>query len=374
VTFGDEIRMITPVDAGGADVIANAASRIPHIVPDGMPAAAFPQHLVFLLRATYAALECDAPAVHHVLTSEGDRCCIATVVAVRVGMLLAMGPVPEAERHCIAAGLAYDPKRGRLWVRAGKRDEYINQWRLAYAKTVDPPPASLEIMLMWCKVAPMIACMASCTEYALGGGYAVQCVQEAISRFMRQHMSPAAYHLARLDRQLTWDAARAASIAGYPKPLVRVWSFDPLMAVCAERRIMVGLEELSASRAREARLSASYTEGAAEAMSDTATASDPQDVLWKAVAAARGALYLTDDDAASVATILMEDASMSRVASPAGSDGVRTARPSAPPTPPNEMSPDHRDQIRAAIRDAASSGQRAASDRPTGADVLSVRW
>jgi hypothetical protein len=371
-SLGDPIAILTPVDTSRVDVVHNAASVIPKILVPGLPADRYPAYIAFLYRATLAALKCDHPALHRTLTEDGDYSVVGTAVAVHAGMVAAFGPTAAAEQHRVGSQLVYDTKRSRLWMRAGGTDDYANQWRITVEASPGPDAVALEVMLVWAKVAPLVACMASCLEYALGGGYSTRFVQDAISRYMKSRMSSAAYSTAYLKHALTWDVACAASISGYPAATARAWAVDPLLAVCAERRIMVDAESLRASREREARLRDSYDDTMLEALSDRTAHGEVDDALWQAVSAARGAVLEPDDDACSVATALMQEATLGTTGDE--HDGTYTMVPSRAPTPPGEVSPQHRQEIQDIIRGAAASGARAMSETRNLYDTTSVRW
>jgi hypothetical protein len=320
-----EMSVCKPAIDGTA--IDQATDVIPPIKIGGLPAAAYPRHLAFLYRCTMVALDISAPALRATLTSPSEKCIIATVVAVRAGAWAACNEVPHS---CVTVGgTEYDRKRERVNMRGGRSAAAASRWVTLLEAQAGPSAVMLELMVNWCVLAPQVCVMAASQAVQQGGAYAVRHVERAISAVLKSRLSTEAYTSARLRHSVLWDAARQASIGGWPRALVAAWAIDPAIAIYADRRLLSESDEISDNqRALKRALS---TRSRFTTASATALPTPPgfEEEVRDALATMRGASWEPDDDTLTVAT----DVSLSRPATPPQAEDVPTVVPSRTGTP-----------------------------------------
>jgi len=286
-----------------------------------------------------------------------------------------MESYPVAEK-----AMYYDEKRERLWVQSARAAPASAAWRRAFDAAPLVRPGTLEVMLLWCKVSPLVLCTACTGLFALSGTYSTPFVDDAIARYMKGTAGPEAAKVLRLDRAVVWDAARAAAVEGMPDRLVHAWTDDPLLAVTAERRIMTNEAALHASRLRGERVLAKLDVG------DTVlnlVSADPggvehQKALWEAVARAKEGLADGDDDNESVATALVGESrdgklllgTLPDIEEEEAVDELSSLVPEMPP----EVTLAERTAVADIIRHAHSSGRQAASVTNNLVDNMPVEW
>jgi hypothetical protein len=378
--FGDAIQLIDN-DAGlDSPAVAGASVFMPCIRVPGLPAEKYPEYLGFLYRATMAATRAEHPGLYSALDTPMAYYLAAVIVAVRVGVWSSTKRIPALGYSALEEALHYDAKRDRLWLQGASVAKGCDMWRAAYHVAPVVRPGMMEVMLLWCKVAPLVLCTACTGLFALSNTYSTPFVDEAISRYMRSTASQEACVVLRLDRAVVWDAARAAAVEGLPERLVHAWTDDPLLAVTAERRIMTSEQALHASRLRGERVLQKLDVG------DTVlnlVSSDPgsvehQKALWEAVARAKSGLCETDDDSESVATALMEDSSermlgLSHLSEIEEVSESGTATPHVMAEPP-EVSLADRRAVADIIRNAHSTMEQPASVAGNMESDLPLEW
>jgi len=250
---GDPIDPAVPYSTGGGGPVANAVSILPWVVAPDMPQESVARYIHFWIRATYAALLVQSPHLAGAFSNGAAAYTVIPAVGVRVGMIAALGMPPDAGKGEFSRALYYDSKRQCLWLRGATDGEgtVLTSWRAALAATPDPDATAVEIALAWAHVAPMLASMSSAENYAIGNSYSVPFAQRAIADHMSAVLSAEKVRHAMLSRPVTWDTAAQASIEGYPSSWVLAWAADPILAVCAERRILVEVRDIAANKARE---------------------------------------------------------------------------------------------------------------------------
>jgi hypothetical protein len=342
---GDPISFAVPEQGTSQTIVRNDVSVFPWFMPAGMPDSVATQYVGFLLRATYAALIVNRPELTAAFSNGSAVATLVPVVGVRAGMQCSIGSPPEPNETMLGKQMYYDPKRARLWLRSatGGDPPSISAWRTAFMTTPSPDKVQVETMLAWAHVAPLVAVMSSSECYTMGSAYTVPFVQHAISEYFATHMSPEAYARARLDQPLVWNVALQAAVEGYEERRVMAWAADPVMAICAERRILVQPADITASRAREGKARmrcASITMPTRPSMRNVATTQ-----LWSKLRAPGDFKTVLDDDDASVATALMVDAGVSPDDSVSVAPARRVITPPRNRTPPIEVTPEERQRF-----------------------------
>lgn len=364
-SFGDAIQTIDSLSGTDLPAVVGASEFMPCVTLPGVPVDKYPEYLDFLYRATMAAMRVERPGLYNSIETSMAYYLTAVIVAVRVGVWSSTKKLP-LERHAPSyESLYYDEKRDRLWVRAVPSASAAAAWRCALDTAPLVRPGTLEVMLMWCKVSPLVLCTACTGLYALSNTYSTPFVDEAVARYMRSTASPEAKQILRLDRSVVWDAARAAAVEGLSEVMVRTWTNDPLLAVTAERRIMTNEASLRASRLRGERVLAKLDLG--ETMLNLVS-SDPgsvehQRALWEAVARAKAGVQDTDDDNESVATALLDrvkGTGLDTLPEIPEENLSGSLTPLVPEMPP-EVSLADRTAVANIIRNAHSTGEQAAS-------------
>jgi len=330
---GDPITFAVPEQSNSQTLVRNDVSVFPWFLPAGMPDNVATQYVAFLLRATYAALLVNHPELAAAFSNGSAVATLVPAVGVRAGMQCSIGSPPEPIEHMLGRQMYYDPKREKLWLRSASTADApsVNAWRAAFMATPSPDKIQVETMLAWAHVAPLLAVMSSSECYTMGSSYTVPFVQHAISEYFATHMAPEAYARARLNEPLVWNVALQAAVEGYEERRVMAWAADPVMAVCAERRILVQPTDIAASRHREERARmrcASITMPLRPSMRNSATAN-----LWSQLRAPGDFRTVLDDDAGSVATALMVDAEVRP------DDSVSCTAPRKVVTPPRTKTP-----------------------------------
>lgn len=379
-SFGDAIQTTDSDAGGGAVAISGASAFMPCVTLPGVPLERYPEYLEFLYRATMAATCLEHPGLYSSISTPLAYYLTTVIVAVRVGTWASVRRLPVESYPVAEKALYYDEKRDRLWVQSARAVPASAAWRRALDAAPLVRSGTMETMLLWCKVAPLVLCTACTGLFALSGTYSTPFVDDAIARYMRGTAGPEASKVLRLDRAVVWDSARAASVEGMPDRLVHAWTDDPLLAVTAERRIMTSESSLRASRMRGERVLAKLNTG------DTVlnlVSSDPggvehQKALWEAVARAKEGLVGQDDDAESVATALMDDSRDGKLGLATLPD-IEEETASGTLTPlvpemPQEVTLAERAAVRDIIRNAHSSGEQAASVSGNMVGNMPVEW
>jgi hypothetical protein len=371
-TFGDRIKFVTPCPFDDPAPFESEVLAIPWILVEGMPCSQYPRYMGFLLRAAYAWLKATRPDLHRTM-SNGRSCnTIVPVMGVRAGMIASLGRPCDAVMSPIGRFLHYDVKRDRLWIRKMTRDHEFSRWADALTTVPDVPAPTMEAMMAWCGMAPLLACMGSSQEFSMGSNYTVPFVQRSISSYLLGHMRTEAYAAMCLAAPLTWDSAMLASISGYPTAACRVWAVDPLMALCAERRAQSDPAAITHSRNREREVLRRYSRPA----SASSRAQDGAEVaaMWSQVRATTGYAAVQDEDAASMATDLMSDAPDDVLQPEDSVTPSRTAVPSRAPTPPARMTSAQVESVREAARLAQQMPNAAPSLIQGASGSEAVRW
>jgi len=346
---GDSIRCVIPDVAGRDGMVLNAVSCFPWVCARNMPGAVAARYVAFTLKATYAGLVAQQPSIRAAFANGAAVLTTAPVVGVRAGMLAAFGlPAPEAMGP-ICDALHYDAKRSKLWVRAASKDEdgRVIAWRASMDTSSTPDPVIMEVMLAWSHVAPLLACMASAECYAMGNAYSVPFVQRSISDFFTRTMSNAAYAIAGLDKAIVWDAALQAAVQGYPVSRVMAWASDPVMAVCAERRVLTDAASVAGSRAREAAAVARCRTILGSPLSRSPIPDTER--LWADLRTGGDYRTVLDDDTQSMATALMVDAAAFPEVTPDDSVSRVGQDNYVEPPPVPELTPEIRPHERSAF-------------------------
>lgn len=371
-TFGDRIKLITPCPFDDPVPFESDVLIVPWILVDNMACDQYPRYMGFLLRATYAWLKVTRPDMHRAMSNGYSCSTVVPVVGVRAGMIMSMGRPCDAVISPVSRFLYYDTKRGRLWIRKMSNDQEFARWADALVTIPDVPAPTMEAMMAWCGMAPLLACMGSSTEFSLGATYSVPFVQRSISSYLMAHMRTEAYTAASLAQPLTWDTAMLAAISGYPAAACRVWATDPLMALCAERRAQSDVAAIEHSRSREREVARRFSRTASSAPVENPV--DSTAAMWAQVRSAAGYVAAQEDDAASLATALMSDAHEDVIAPDDSITPSRTAVPSRAPTPPAHVEQAHVDMIRDAARAAQQMPNAAPSLFAGAAQSEAVRW
>jgi len=358
---GDQIALAVPEQGTSQVIVRNDVSMFPWFLPTGMPDSAAAHYVAFTLRATYAALVVSRPELSAAFSNGSAVVTLVPVVGVRVGMQCAIGSPPESTEDMLGRQMYYDPKRARLWLRSATPADApsVNAWRASFMATPSPDKTQVEIMLAWAHVAPLLAVMSSSECYTMGSAYTVPFVQHAISEYFAAHMSPEAYARARLDQALVWNVALQAAVEGYEERRVMAWAADPVMAICAERRILVQPSDITASRSREEKARArcaSITMPVRPSMRNQATTH-----LWSQLRAPGDFRTVLDDDTASVATALMVDADLGPDDSISCAPRNRVITPPRNKTPPAEVTAAERQRFHDLLANVRAGDARAPS-------------
>lgn len=360
-SFGDKIRTAVPYNSRDNKVVWTDACAIPWIVVKSMPRTRYARYAGFFLRATYAWLKITRPDLHLAMANGSASATIIPIVGVRLGMITDVGEPPECARSAIGSYLCYDGKRNNLWIRGSDGSASMALWLNALRDIPDVPGPTREALLAWCGLAPLVACMAASTAYALGSCYTVPFVQKSISSYLLSHMHGEAYALMKLHLPLTWDSAFDGALAGFPEAAARAWATDPIMPLCAERRAQSDPVAIEHSRAREKDTLAKFQRSIRGSTAAAEAAS--VDGMWAQIRAARIDTLSTDpqDDTVSMATALLENAEDGLLGPGDSVSALQTAVPSRAPTPPMEMTARQADTIREVARQAQQEPQTAAS-------------
>jgi len=360
-TFGSRIRMLTTHVSSFDDLIENPANIVPWIGIADMPCNVYPAYVAFFLRAAYAWLRVTRPDLHR-LMQNGSACnTIVPIVGVRAGVVSDLGLPPAAAMSPIGNYLHYDTKRGKLWIRQVTSDPAFSLWIDALSATADVPASTVEALLAWTGVAPLIACMGSSREFALGSSYTVPFVQRSISSYLNRQLRPEAYRCMSLASPLTWDAALCGAIQGQPSAVSRAWAMDPLLALCAERRVQSDEALISASKAQEREITRKFQRSASAVSSPSSPES--ADVVWSRVRAAAAHVLgrAAEDDTMSIATALLENAEDGILGPGDSVTAAQTAVPSRAPSPRPQITSAHIEAIRAGALGAQQMPNAAAS-------------
>jgi len=360
-TFGGKIRVLTTHVASFDDPVDNSASVVPWIGIAGMPCSVYPSYVAFFLRAAYAWIRVTRPDLYRIMQN-GSACnTVVPIVGVRAGVVNDLGLPPEASMSAIGNYLYYDSKRSNLWIRQATSDPTFSAWVTAFHDTATVPAATVEALLAWVSIGPLVACMGASREFALGSSYTVPFVQRSISSYLNRHLRPEAYRHMSLGAPLTWDAALSAAVQGQPSAVVRVWATDPMLALCAERRVQSDEAMIAASKAQEMEVARKFQRSAS--VTSSPTHSESPDSIWSRVRAA--ADYVTerarDDDTMSIATALLENAEDGILGPGDSITAAQTAVPSRAPSPRPQMAAAHIAAIRAGALDAQQMPNAAAS-------------
>jgi hypothetical protein len=360
-TFGSRIKMLTTHVSSFDDLVDNPAGLVPWIAVENMPCGTYPAYVAFFLRASYAWLRVTRPDLHR-LMSNGSACStIVPTIGVRAGVTSDLGLAPPAAMSPIGNYLYYDAKRSSLWVRQVTSDPLFSLWVDALNATATVPAATVEAMLAWVSIAPLVACMGAGREYALGSSYTVPFVQRSISSYLNRQLRPEAYRHMCLASPLTWDSALCASIQGQPSAVCRAWAMDPLLALCAERRVQSDEHLIAASKAQEREIARKFQRSASAVSSPASPES--ADVVWSRVRAAADHILgrARDEDTMSIATALLENAEDGILGPGDSVTAAHTAVPSRAPSPRPQMTAAHINAIRAGALGAQQMPNAAAS-------------
>lgn len=370
--LGDPIRTIADHLRAGGTPVEKAVCCIPWVSAANLPLGMYPRYMVFMLRATCAALKISRPDLHRALMNGTAATTVVPVVGVRVGMLASLGAPVGFDKAAVGRFMHYDEKRKHLWVKRATSDLGSIAWRAEFELDLAIPKSTVELLFAWARMAPLVACMASTSEYALGPGYSVPFVQRSISSTFRNHLSPEAYAASGVSSALTWDFALQASIGGYPEGAVHAWAGDPLLALCAETRVIDDPAAAEINRARQRTVADKYNKALSRRGS-----TEPNvewNAMWAAVRAARSDSVVLDDDTISVATALMSEAAEGDIGPSDSITATQTRAPSRAPSPPPAMTGAAREHIHQILHAAHSSMPQAASVAAGAQDNMSVRW
>jgi len=352
-----KIRVLTPYDENSGDPVRTDIDVVPWILVRDMPCSEYPKYLGFFLHASYAWLKITRPELHKEM-SNGSSCnTIVPIVGVKAGMIESLGPPCNSAPSAIGSFLLYDAKRARLWIKPQADNPTYVLWQSAMATIPEVPGHTMTCMMAWCRMAPLLACMASSQEFSAGPSYSVPFVQRAISSYFQAVMDGRAYATMVLASPLTWDSAMYASISGYPSQACRAWAVDPLMALCAEKRAIVDQKAMDNSREREAEICRKFKRS-----SNTSVAMDDAGATrWDHLRAAVDYVAATDDDNMSMATALLQDAPEYGVGPDDSVSAAHTQVPSRARTPPPAVTQAQMENIREAARRAQAMPNAAAS-------------
>lgn len=355
-----------------SSVIATSVDTIPCVVIRSMPASEYPKYMSHLFRFTVASLVNTHPALASSMSQPSVLRVIAVTVAIRAGVWSAMSIVPVVGDAAACDALHYDKKRNALWIKSPASDKHVQRWINAYKSTTTALGHEEEIMGHLCAVAPMLMCMGATMLTQRGEVYALPYVEKSLSQCLKQRLSKDAYANLKLDRDITWDTMRNAAVSGLPMAAVRCWATDPLVAAGAQKRMSSTSAELARHVAREEALSMGAATPGISAVLDDDDDDDAEDPLVAQIRAMKSAAGLSkpEDDAVSLPTNF--GSPEREFAEP--STGMPTAVPSRSQSPVPAIGQTHRDQIRAAIQNAASSGERAASELAFANADESVKW
>jgi hypothetical protein len=319
-----------------------------------------------------ASLVTTQPALALSMSKAAVLRAIAVTVAVRCGVWSAMSIAPVAGDAAACDALHYDKKRGSLWLKSAGSDTYVQAWINAYNSIQHSLASETEIMAHLCVIAPMAMCMGATLLTQKGEVYALPYVEKSLSQCLKSRLSKSAYANLKLDSDITWDAMRNAAVSGLPLAAVKCWATDPLVAVGAQKRIAMTAAELRKYESREDALAAGAdTPGPAAMMTDSEDddAEDPLVMQIRAMKDKAGTMT-PDDDSVSLPTMFgspdREYAEPETIAN--------TAVPTRSHSPVPAIGQNHRDQIRAAIQNAAASGERAQSEVNFANPEESVKW
>lgn len=332
--------------------VSNAADFLPVVCIPDMPASEYPRHMAFLYRATMASLAVASPALHDAISTPCARHVVAAVVAIRVGVWSSMNVLPASNHAAAANGTMWDSKRSTAWVRKSGAGQLATAWRIALDATPAADKITLEVMLALCSIAPLVLSMTASSQVVTGGGFAVPYIEGAISKCLHARLNKPAYKCARLSTPLIWDAMKLGSVSRMPAAAVRAWAIDPLLQICAERRILTTARELAWSRKRERTALERPSVSTASLVPEKTT--DEEVGAWAGIRAALAASLGVemDDDSISVATGL----SNSAPGTPEPESEPGTVVPSRAATPPPEMTDADRAMFRTALAGAHENG------------------
>jgi len=357
--LGDPIKTLVPYDGNDVKTAWTAAAAFPWIAIANMPRREHVRYVGFFLRATLAWLRVTNPALHAAVSNGAATKTIVPVVGVRTGLVADIGLPPRCSVSPMADYLFYDAKRHNMWVRRDSGDPTMSAWLEALRATPAVPQETLEVLLAWASLAPLVGCMSATAAYGVGATYTVPFVQRSISSHMMSAMRRDSYAAMQLALPLTWDSAMDAAISGYPEAAARSWATDPVMAVCAERRVLDNVTSIEHSRAKEKALMETFPR-----MRKASTSATPSvDTLWTQIRSAREELLTasTDDDNISLATALMENSEEGLLGPADSVSCIATAVPSRAHTPPPAMS----ERDAGAIRHAARFAQMMPNGAPS---------
>lgn len=372
VELGDPIRTVAEHLRAGGEPVEKAVCAIPWVSAGNLPLSLYPKYMVFMLRATCAALKISRPDLHRALMNGTAATTVVPVVGVRVGMLAALGAPVGFDKAAVGRFMYYDEKRKHLWIKRATSDLGCIAWRAEFEADLPIPKSTIELLFAWARMAPLVACMASTAEYALGPGYSVPFVQRSISSTLRAHLSPEAYAVAGMSSALTWDFALQASIGGYPEGAVHAWAGDPLLALCAETRVIDDPAAAEINRARQRTVADKYNKALSRRSGVEPTVE--WDAMWAAVRSARAEPLVASDDTISIATALMSEADEGLLGPSDSITATQTRAPSRAPSPPPAVSGAAREQIHHMLHAAHASMPQAASVAAGAQDNMSVRW
>jgi len=367
-SFGDKIEVLSKVSGG--EVYESAVSDIPWVIVDNMPASKYPQYMEFFLRATMAWIRTEDPAIHDAIAPGASMSTLVPITAIRCGMVHSVGVPSEQVRSPLSDFVHFDVKRSNLWITQASSDPKFCRWLSSMSRTPSVPSSTLEVLLAWCSVAPLVGCMASSMEYSMGMSYSVPFVQRSISQHMLTNMRPASYAAAGLGQPLTWDSAMQSALSGYTVSECASWASDALMALCSERRVQTDEASVEHSRARAAEVKKRARRR--EAMSPTSPAA--VGALWNTVRHAARSTAAREDDQVTLATGLMTKAREPDVYPEESASNVHTAVPSRAPSPPAAMTRADVADIRAAATAAQQLPNGSRSLIMGANDEESVRW
>jgi len=300
--------MLTESSTGTRSALVNEASLFPWIVIPNMPGEEYPRYAHFMIRATYAALCAIHPDKRIYFANGATVTTLLPIVGTRIGMLSSVGAPSTTAVSELSECFHYDVKRAKLYVRAARPADtsVVSAFRAALGAAPPAPADSVELVLAWAMVAPTVLSYASAIFSAQHATQQAQYVQRAITEFLKTTMAPKALKLATLESALPWDSAEAASVSGYCEDVVAQWAVDPILAVTAERRIILDANSMARNNAREVQLKRKMVRARPASVATLPSAFEHSGMFNFT----RDDRTVVDDfdDAASMATALMDDA------------------------------------------------------------------
>lgn len=363
----------SPLVAGGERVV-NISALYPPIIVEHMPARAYTQYMATLARVSMAELEVQNRILAETLRTGMGRTLVALATAVRCGVWASLDQVPAGDDIAQSQVLKYRLKDGKLYRMAMADCKDKAAWYYAYDATSPVSDRMEELMHRVAHIAPVFLDMecAEMTRQALS--YASPYVERGISSYLRAKLSAEAYAIANLDKPLVWSLLRQSAVLGQPIESVKSWATDTVFHIQAHRRILSTREEVAASKRREDAYKSRSSAVIIQVPDDADSVID--DDFAAAVRSTRPRVMSADMESVAAWSAWGDSrlASKSPAASMPPSPVAETTVPSRVHSPPPAITPTQANEIRAAVADAAASGQRAVSEMMGVQDDQTVAW